>query len=106
MSAPCRTTLSVPTRHWDRSTAGSESKRHTNVPLWSFVGLTGFGAGLVVVVVGGVVVDVVVVAGVVVVVVVPTDVVVVVGNVVVVDVVVVVVVVVVDEAVGLKVTGR
>jgi hypothetical protein len=104
MSAPCKTTLLVPTRHCDFKAPGRELKRHTNEPGTIFVRETVFffGGSVVVVVVdvvvGGKVVDVVVVEDVV-------DV----GKVVVVVVVVlvvVVVVVVVDDAVGTNLTGR
>ena len=100
--------MSVPTVQRDLKVAGNELKRHTKLPLSTFVGFVVFLLGNVVVVVGGA--EVVVVVGVVVVVVVvePTDVVVVGGAevVVVVGVVVVVVVVVVVRIVGLKETGR
>ena len=61
-------TLPVPTVQRDLKVAGNELKRHTKLPLSTFVGLVVFLLGNVVVVVGGA--EVVVVVGVVVVVVV------------------------------------
>ena len=71
--------MSVPTVQRDLKAGGNELKRHTKLPLSTFVGFVVFFLGNVVVVVGG------------------AEVVVVVG---------VVVVVVVVRIVGLKVTGR
>ncbi|HUY17110.1 MAG TPA: hypothetical protein VMV11_06065 [Acidimicrobiales bacterium] len=91
--------MSDPTVHCERNAAGNERKRHTKLPLMSFVGVAFFALGSVVVVVGGVVV---VVVGAVVDV--EPTVVVVVVDVVVVDVTVVVVVV--GRVVAWNETGR